>query len=220
MGVLDAALQLADMKPLETRQIEPEGIFALRSVANDAFLMPSDEGYLVIDAGSSSTDMLADCVKLEIDPDKVTDLFLTHGDRDHIGGLEAFPNARVHIARRELKTDEGAKRLETIGGGHFPTGFSVDRVDLLEGGERLEIGGHIIECIPAPGHTAGSMAYLIDGKYFFTGDAFKVKDGKLTVHPLTKDKEQAKETITELEKRFPKGGLVLTSHFGLLRPGS
>ena len=218
MSILDVSLRLIGMKPLETAKIEPEGIFALRSVANDAFLLPTEGGgYLVIDAGSDPADMLADCVKLEIDPDKVTDLFLTHGDRDHIGGLEAFPNARVHLARRELRTGEDAAQLETVGGGHFPEGFDASRMDLLEGGECLEVGGHVIECIPAPGHTAGSLAYLVDGKYFFTGDAFKVKDGSLVVHPLTRDKEQARATIAALEKRFPKGGVVLTSHFGLLR---
>ncbi|MCL2324760.1 MAG: MBL fold metallo-hydrolase, partial [Actinomycetia bacterium] len=203
MSMTDAALHLAGMKPLETDRVEREEIFALRSVANDAFLMPAEGGYLVIDAGGSAADMLADCVKLEIDPDKVTDLFLTHGDPDHIGGLEAFPNARVHIARRELKAEGVSECLETVRGSRFPADFSTDRVDLLEGGERLELGGHTIECIPAPGHTVGSMAYLVDGKYFFTGDAFKLKDGKLEVHPLTQDKEQARATIAELEKRFP-----------------
>ena len=219
MSALDMALKLAGMHPLKTGKVEKEDIFALRSIANDAFLMPSDGGYIVIDAGNSSVDMLADCVKIEIDPDKVTDLFLTHGDRDHLGGLEAFPNARVHIARRELKAGSDSGHFESVGGGHFPGGFSADRLDLLEGGECLEVGGHTIEVIKAPGHTVGHLAYLVDEKYLFTGDAFKVKNGKLVVHPFTSDKEQAQKTIDELVKRFPKDGLVLTAHFGLLHPG-
>jgi len=219
MGVMDAALKLAGMHPLKTGKVEKEEIFALRSIVNDAFLMPSENGYIVIDAGNSSTDMLADCVKIEINPDKVTDLFLTHGDRDHLGGLEAFPNARVHIARREMKAGSDSHHFESVGGGHFPDDFSTDRLDLLEGGECLEVGGRTIEVISAPGHTVGHLAYLVDGKYLFTGDAFKLKDGKLEVHPLTSDKAQAQKTINELVKRFPKDGLVLTAHFGLLHPG-
>jgi len=218
MGAMDAVLKLVGMQPLKTGQVEREKIFALRSVANDAFLIPSKGGYIVIDAGNSMADMLADCVKIEIDPDKVTDLFLTHGDPDHLGGLAAFPNARVHIARRELKDTEEGGSLKTVGHGRFPEDFDADRLDLLEGGECLEVGGHTIEVIATPGHSAGHLAYLVDGKYLFSGDAFKVKGGKLVVHPASADKEQAQKTIDELVKRFPEDGLVLTAHFGLLHP--
>ena len=219
MDMIGAVLRLVGMKPVATGRIEPEGIFALRSIANDAFLLPLKGSYLAIDAGNSPMDMLDDCVKLEIKPEKVSDLFLTHGDRDHIGGLEAFPNTRVYIARRELKPEEETGgELETVGGGRFPADFDSDRLQLLEGGERLQVGKHTVECIPAPGHTVGHLAYLIDGKYLFTGDAFKLRGGRLEVHPMTHDKKQAQATINELEKRFPKDGLVLTAHFGLLRP--
>ncbi|MCL2882120.1 MAG: MBL fold metallo-hydrolase [Coriobacteriia bacterium] len=218
MGAIDAVLKLVGMQPLKTGKVEHEKIFALRSVANDAFLMPAKGGYIAIDAGNSVADILDDCVKIEVDPDKVTDLFLTHGDRDHLGGLEAFPNARVHIARRELKDAAEADRFESVGGGRFPVDFDAERLDLLEGGECLEVGGRTIEVISAPGHTVGHMAYLVDGKYLFTGDAFKLKGGKLVVHPATRDKAQAQKTIDELVKRFPEDGLVLTAHFGLLHP--
>ena len=219
MTVMDAVVGLVGMKPLATGKVEKGEIFALRSIANDAFLFPSDHGFIAIDAGNSSMDMLDDCVKIGVNPDEVTELFLTHGDRDHLGGLAAFPNARVHIARRELKDRGSSDHYESVGGGHFPTDFAEDRIDLLEGGETLEVGGHTIEVVAAPGHTVGSLAYLVDGKYFFTGDAFKVKQGKLEVHPFTKDKAQAQKTINELVKRFPKDGLVVTAHFGLLHPG-
>ncbi len=35
-------------------------------------------------------------------PDDVRHLLLTHLDRDHAGGIPDFPNAKVHVHRREL----------------------------------------------------------------------------------------------------------------------
>ena len=45
---------------------------------------------------------LAQLPALGVDPAAVTDVVLTHLDLDHAGGLADFPQARVHVHRREL----------------------------------------------------------------------------------------------------------------------
>lgn len=48
--------------------------------------------------------------------------------------------------------------------------FPIKKI-LVKDNEVLYIGDIKIEAIPVPGHTAGHLAYLIDDKYLFTGDA-------------------------------------------------
>ena len=40
----------------------------------------------------------------------VTDIVLTHGDPDHVGGLADFPNAAVHVSEEEFARLEGGSR--------------------------------------------------------------------------------------------------------------
>jgi len=220
MAVPKFILSLAGMHPLSTGPVETGDLgklFAIQSVSNDMFLLSTDAGYLAIDAGNSALDIVDGCRRLKIDPADVTDVLLTHGDLDHTGGLKVFSAAQLYLGAHELGEVDAAGRLQTSKGRRLPEGISGDRFVLLEDGQRLEIGGRQIECIATPGHSPGQVAYLIDGKYLFTGDAFKLKDGKPEVHPFSADEEQSKATIEVLFKRIPKGCLVCTAHFGTLQ---
>jgi glyoxylase-like metal-dependent hydrolase (beta-lactamase superfamily II) len=41
---------------------------------------------------------------------------------------------------------------------------------MLEHGQQLQVGDLSIQCLWVPGHTAGHMAFLINGRAVFTGD--------------------------------------------------
>lgn len=83
----------------------------------------------------------------------------THGHPDHVGAWLA------------LAEDPGLPVWGHAGdGGLFPA--EPDR--LLEGGERLTIGDVAVEVVHTPGHTAGSLHYLVHGAqrpHLFTGDS-------------------------------------------------
>jgi glyoxylase-like metal-dependent hydrolase (beta-lactamase superfamily II)/ferredoxin len=49
-------------------------------------------------------------------------------------------------------------------------GAAPTATDLLEGGDDTEIGPGLV-AIPTPGHTKGSVMYLLDERYLFTGDS-------------------------------------------------
>jgi glyoxylase-like metal-dependent hydrolase (beta-lactamase superfamily II) len=96
----------------------------------------------------------------------------------------------------------------------MPEGINTGKIVLLQNGQELLFSGTAVKCIKAPGHTNGSMAYLVDGKYLFTGDAFKVRNGAMRVHPYTMDAELAIRTMEQLKETISGSSLILTSHYG------
>ncbi len=139
---------------------------------------------------------------------------LTHTDYDHVGALNLFKNAQIILSTEEMPLITGDAKRSFISGNTLPEGIDKERLTLVKDGEKLERGGHIIECIEAPGHTLGSTLYLLDDQYLFTGDAFKVSEEKLAVHPYSMHSSEAKHTIQSLKPLFDRCQWVFTAHYG------
>jgi glyoxylase-like metal-dependent hydrolase (beta-lactamase superfamily II) len=133
-----------------------------------------------------------------IAPAQIGLVILSHAHADHIGGLldetgnPAFPNARIVISRNEFRfwhssgirgklgtgSVYGNLMIESVIGDWFdrylaPLESSMALVDM----DAEVISG--ITMIPAPGHTPGHCAVLInDGKHplLFTADAFTLPE--------------------------------------------
>ena len=57
--------------------------------------------------------------------------------------------------------------------------ISTTEYTLLDDKQVVTIGNIKIKGYLMPGHTSGSMYYLVNDKYLFTGDAMSLKDGKV-----------------------------------------
>jgi len=84
----------------------------------------------------------------------------------------------------------------------------------LRAGDKFLVGDIEIDCVAVPGHTPDSMAYLVNGRYLFTGDALRYSNGKMSVHPFTQDKAQAQASIEKI-KSLADDAMILTSHYGI-----
>ena len=126
--------------------------------------------------------------KLGFDPADVRHIILTHLDFDHAGGIEDFPNARVHVTAREKEVADSRRggafvgtrryrpqqwdavndwRLYPFGGGERWFGF--DAVRDLDG-----LPPEIL-LVPLAGHTWGHAGVAIDtpnGWLLHAGDAY------------------------------------------------
>jgi hydroxyacylglutathione hydrolase len=86
---------------------------------------------------------------------------------------------------------------------------------LLSDSQIVYISNMRIQGISTPGHTPGSMCYLIEKKYLFVGDALSLKSGKA-------DKFNEffnMDTETQLKSIKKLSGLsgvdhIFTSHYG------
>jgi glyoxylase-like metal-dependent hydrolase (beta-lactamase superfamily II) len=66
------------------------------------YLLEAGESLIAFDTGMNSKTTLAELAKLHVDPRRVRHVLLTHSDRDHVGGLAAFPNAKVYLPKAEV----------------------------------------------------------------------------------------------------------------------
>ncbi len=70
----------------------------------------------------------------------------------------------------------------------------------LEDGQVLRVGGTEVQAIATPGHTPGSMSYLVDGCALFVGDALTVRGGWVAppMGPISMDNARARASLKKL----------------------
>lgn len=133
----------------------------------------------------SPTTVLAEC---GVTPEDVTHVFLTHAHYDHMGGIEAFPNAMFYIQERELSKWVWAmaldRRFRFLMSATDPADI-LRAVDLARQGRLKCVDGDVEDVLPGidlhaafDTHTWGSMFVRVrndgrrdsDDSWIFAGD--------------------------------------------------
>ncbi|NPV00616.1 MAG: MBL fold metallo-hydrolase [Brevinematales bacterium] len=184
-----------------TRVITPTGriadnVYTISGGSVNCYLVPSGADYILIDTLAGPEALKAGLDELGIDPESIRTVFLTHSDYDHSGGLPLLPNAAVYMSADEEQMIDG-KTARFI---FAPPSVKEIRHTALNDNQNLLIGNTMIRAIAVPGHTPGSMCYLIDGKYLFAGDSMNLNDGKVDVFffKYTMDMETLKKSIRKV----------------------
>jgi glyoxylase-like metal-dependent hydrolase (beta-lactamase superfamily II) len=177
--------------------VSPWGRFGLYSFFIDA---PEPA---IVDTGIASSPVEGMVPALEALGRRVEDvrwILLTHGHIDHIGGAHALweltgrraqvviheadapmlRTRRAHVEEylegrgRYLGDPEGEARVTAAG--EAVISGEMEPTMLVRGGETISLGGDVTVSVHAiPGHTPGSVAYVIDGQDdVFVGDAVQV----------------------------------------------
>jgi glyoxylase-like metal-dependent hydrolase (beta-lactamase superfamily II) len=203
--------ETGQMTPVATGQISEHG-FAIKDEFVNMYLIKDSLGYIAIDAGKDIKIIEAELQKLNIKPEEVIAIFLTHSDMDHVAGIPLFKNAKLYMARNEVKMLNGED--QKIPGYNN----SISRRDyiLLDDNQTVEIGKHKIHCILTEGHTSGSMCYQVNEKNLFTGDILSLHYGKLghSVKFFDLDHDMTTKSISKITS-IPNVEVILTSHWGI-----
>ena len=160
-GLMLLSTGCADITP-----IEDGAKYGSVTVIQDWFtsfaLIQHDDEAILIDAGFRAGKVESRLNDYNLDPMDIDRILMTHGHGDHIGGIELFEHAEVYALASEREN------LETEGA----------RIDVpLEDGDRIPIGDKEIMVYSVPGHTDGTVVYLIDD-VLLLGDAALVNEAR------------------------------------------
>jgi glyoxylase-like metal-dependent hydrolase (beta-lactamase superfamily II) len=151
-------------------------------------LVKSSDRVLLFDTGAgtnmgvSGGGLPASMAAAGVDPQSITDVFISHAHGDHVGGLlnaqgtVAFPNAAIHISAPEWAFLKGmnAQSAANVGVTQHPQLVAAmePRVAAFEPGTDIVAG--VVKAVEIKGHTPGHSGYLItsgESSLLYIGDA-------------------------------------------------
>src|SRR5659263_30460 len=208
--MIKAKSEIKTLSPVETKEII-SNIFSVKDSFVNLYLIKDSSQYIAIDAGNNLEAISGELKKLDIDPEKVVALLLTHTDGDHVAAIKLFRNAKVYLSRQEEQLLNGKKSRFFIFGNRIDT----KTYTLIDDQQVINIGNTRIKGILTPGHTAGSMCYLVNDKYLFTGDALSLKNGKINRFNefFNVDTKSAIASMANLTA-IPEAEYIFTAHHG------
>ena len=118
---------------------------------------------VVVDPGGDPSSLRLELASLGA---RTAAIFVTHGDVDHIAGvadLAAGTGAEVWAPAGEI---EALRSGETRGGSRVAP---YEPEHTVVGGDEIAVAGMTFEVVDVPGHSAGHVAFVVDGT-IFSGD--------------------------------------------------
>jgi len=197
------------MTPVVTSKITDD-VYAVKDKYVNMYLIKEGDHFVAIDAGIKKGTIKDELKKLDIDPDKVKAVLLTHSDGDHAGGIKLFDKADIYLPKEEEQVING----ET--GRFLWFGNKIDAKEYkLIDDNVIKIGDIKIHPIPTPGHTPGATCYQINDKYLFTGDALRLYNGSIDLFPkfINKSARQAKKSMKKITE-LNDVQYIFTAHYG------
>ena len=189
-------------------------------------LVKNPDFNMLIDTGLSSTisKLKAELKKRGVKPEQITQVAVSHGHPDHIGGLgeagATFANATLLINEAEYKywmkrgDEKTKKRLNMY----------KNRLSFYMNGENLVTKNSNIKPIFVPGHTPGMTIFNFNDEFYDIADmiyAFDVQIGRPEIaHIYDIDKKSAmaeRKKILEVFKKNPNIK-VMGTHFPYSEP--
>ncbi|MDQ3263038.1 MAG: MBL fold metallo-hydrolase [Myxococcota bacterium] len=214
---------VAPLKPTVEGEVLGSSTAVLDGYSQVFVINSGRRAVILIDAGmdKEATAVRQALVSRNMGPDAVQAILLTHGHPDHIGGVGMFPNAEVYAHREELDLLGGRVAADSPVARLMPRSkVNVRVTHPVEDGQVIRIGDKEIEVFHLPGHTEGSVAYLVDGLLYLGDSASGTKVGTVIPAPwiFSDDTRRNRRSLVKLAERL-KGkevrGLVF-AHSGAI----
>jgi glyoxylase-like metal-dependent hydrolase (beta-lactamase superfamily II) len=197
--------------PVDTGKIT-DNLFSIKSGPANFYIYKKENDYIALDSGVRVADIIRELAILEINPDNISGLFISHSDFDHVGGIAAFKNAAIYISHDEeqMITGKTARKYRL-----FYNKMVNKPYKLLKDNEDVQIGSIKVRAIETPGHTVGSMSYLIDDTILFVGDTFTFRKGVIcpVARFINMNQSVLRQSIAKLAG-LENIEIALTSHRG------
>lgn len=188
LALRDGAMELPNDNKVFGVGRTPEDVAAVLGAAGlptdklaltiEPLLVKAKDRVLLFDTGAGSLFgpgsglLLNSFAEAGVDPQSVTDIFISHSHGDHVGGLVNaegalnFPNATIHLSKAEWKSMSGNDQYAAMVKAITPkvVAFAPD----------AEIIPGTVKAVDIKGHTPGHAGYLITsgaGSLLYVGDS-------------------------------------------------
>lgn len=161
------------LDPAFTYRILYENTYIIHGCGCDSFLLMGDREAIMIDAGMNRRDVRAFVSTLTGLP--VCRVINTHSHFDHTGGNGFFDEILItEAASRSAKNTISAGEASD-----FPMDYAFT---FIKEGDRIDLGGRVLEIIELDCHSQGNIAILDHGmRLLFSGD--EVESGQVLLNP-------------------------------------
>jgi glyoxylase-like metal-dependent hydrolase (beta-lactamase superfamily II) len=140
--------------------------YTIRNGIVDFYVVTGPEGLICIDAGWSRAGLSREFRRHNLDTRNIQAVFLTHLHWDHARGAHFFPDAKKFAGTREP---------HSIFSPRYNTSQPIHR---LADNETVIAAGLHVRALETPGHTAGSLSYIVNDQLLFTGDTLRLRHGE------------------------------------------
>ena len=216
LGVLVVFLiyTLSHFRPINTQKIN-ENAYAVRCGIGNFYAYNAGSEIILFDTGINPSVAKNGLKKLGLSNDMVKTIFLTHSDFDHIGGIDAFPDADVYISKMEeqMITGQTPRRF-------FVYNRHLSKYNVMTNNEIKNINGNEIRICETPGHTAGSASYIINNTIMISGDLLNIsRDKKIKPFLFLMNMNHKKdiESIKTMENEIKNIEYIFTGHTGIYK---
>jgi glyoxylase-like metal-dependent hydrolase (beta-lactamase superfamily II) len=184
--------------PRSPAQVVP-GIYILPGLGPSvAYVVESSQGLVLVDSGDDddAARIKSKMAALRLDWKRVRAILLTHAHSDHTNGAEALraaTGARVYAGAGDALVLKEGQNRDAVYGIFFKPHRSLHPTTIdvaLQGDETLTFGDVRIRALATPGHTPGSVCYLLERKNLralFAGDVIMMLRGD--EKPLTETRK-------------------------------
>jgi metallo-beta-lactamase class B len=135
------------------------------NIGTVVYVIQTSAGLMMIDALGANqveSDLLPGFAKLGLDPSQVKTILVAHGHADHFGGSAYFQQkfgSKVYVSAADWTLMETPPRGR--GPGASPPASPPKRDGELRDGESVTLGNVSVRAVAVPGHTPGSMGFII-----------------------------------------------------------
>jgi glyoxylase-like metal-dependent hydrolase (beta-lactamase superfamily II) len=204
------------------------GVHQLGAMTPSAvYVIDTSAGLVLVDAGLADEHdlLIRQMADLRLDPSRVCAILLTHAHGDHCQGampLKRKTGARIYAGRDDAQVlgDGGpVAAISSVFGSPEHRSHATD-VDIeLSGDEMLEFGDTRIEVLATPGHTPGSVCFVVNRgglRVFFGGDTISTSRqlGTYSAYLAPRYRGNARAYLATLWKlsALPVPDLLLPGH--------